>query len=206
MTGSVFEDLPALENVRLFSNDCINEAFYKGKVRELPRAVNVSCGNDRNKAQIACETVNFSFLSFTTKRAVACSMMKYTAIKDIGFTILDPYNETVEHIYMQGNKNIEFLPTLVHLTFPKLEEYGADECAIREISKSNFEKLNLLWKIELAGNQIYAVLSDTFEGLSDLRSINLSKSQKHQESIVQNSKRTPDLSHIYFCSKNFRQE
>lgn len=177
MTGSVFEDLPALENLRLFSNDCINEAFYKGKVRELPRAVNVSCGIDRTKAQIACETVKLSLNTLVRRPSAACHMTKYTAIRDVGFVILDPFNETVGHIYMQGNKNVEFLPISVHLTFPKLEDYIADECAIREISKSNFEKLNLLWKIELAGNQIYAVLSDTFEGLSELRSINLSKSQ-----------------------------
>lgn len=48
-------------------------------------------------------------------------------------------------------------------------------CAIKEISKRNFEKLLNLEDLYLQDNQIYVVLSDTFEGLVKIIHLNLSK-------------------------------
>lgn len=102
-------------------------------------------------------------------------MKAYLIINDIGYTILDPLNTTVKNMDFSDNRKIEFLPTSPCKNFPNLKRYKAARCAIKEIQKRNFEKLQHLLEVYLQENQIYAVLSGTFEHLKNLEVLNLSK-------------------------------
>lgn len=83
--------------------------------------------------------------------------------------------ETVHAIWFANNTNIKYLPIQVFLHFPKLALYNAENCAISEISKENFENLSELEAVNLAGNQIEVVQSDTFDSIIGLERIDLGK-------------------------------
>lgn len=170
MRGWVFENLPALQQVYLELNECISRNFEgDAAIRELSKTVNETCGTDKTETQIACERLTENFQGYT------CDMRFYTLINDIGFTISYLFNDNILKIDLSDNRNIEFLPISPHQTFPNLKDDYARRCAIREISKANFEKMHYLERIVLHDNQIYAVLSDTFEGLTSLWLLDLSK-------------------------------
>lgn len=174
MSGSVFENLPALQKVYLQGNECINQDFETvEQIRGISKTVNATCGFGKNGTRIACEiieeTVLFKYGYFT------CEMKTYTTIKDITYSISDLFNNKVVEMDFDDNRNIEFLPISLHQTFPNIEWYHAERCAIKEISKKNFERLIQLESIHLEENQIYAILKDTFDGLINLETLNLSK-------------------------------
>lgn len=174
MRGWVFDNLPALRTVKLGSNECINQDFNsEEEIRRISKTVNETCGINQNETQIMCETIGDNTYAYTT--GLACKMNTYTAIMDLGYTISDQSNDKVVQMYFNDNQKIEFLPVLLHQIFPNLEKYFAARCAIKEISKTNFESLDRLARIDLEGNQIYAVLSDTFGSLANLRWLDLSK-------------------------------
>lgn len=166
MKGSVFDNLPALKNVDLEANLCVNQIFLSEEsVRGLSNTVSGAC--DKKGTQIACEEIS--------SQEKFCKMRNYTIIRDITYTISDPFNEKVETMSFSNNRNIEFLPILLHQTFPNIYIFSASRCAIKEISKGNFENLVQLDSIYLEENEIYAVLKDTFEGLQNLQTLYLSK-------------------------------
>lgn len=171
MIGSVFENLPELQKVDLEFNKCIHKKFQsEEEIRGISKIVNRACGFDKNNTQIACESFPRSFGQDT------CEMKTYTIIRDITYTILsDTFNKYIGGIDFSENRNIEFLPILLNLTFPNIKLYHAEKCAIKEISKRNFEGLVQLWGVYLKENQIYAILSATFEGLINLKEIDLRK-------------------------------
>lgn len=174
MRGWVFENLPALEQVDLYENECIDKSFSADsddKIQDLPKTVNGTCGIDPTENRISCERIN----PREKLRGFICVMYTYTAVQDLGYIISSPFNDEIKEIVFEDNRNIEFLPNSPHQIFPDLNFYHAARCAIREVSKSNFENLHQLYRIDLSGNHIYAVLSDTFEGLADLRLLDLSK-------------------------------
>lgn len=174
MRGWVFDNLPALRAVNLADNECINKEF-KGEeeIRRMSKTLNETCGIDKTETQIACEKINELNYAFVTR--LTCEMNTYTAIKDVGYTISDQFNDEVAQMFLNDNQNIEFLPILLNEKFPNLENYFAERCAIKEIFKINFENLHRLAIINLNGNQIYAILRDTFAGLANLRVLDLRK-------------------------------
>lgn len=173
MEGSVFEHLAELQHVNLKSNECIDRIFeIEDGMRDLSKTVNATCGFDKNQTQIACEEISPMDASGTWH--LACKIKSYTPIRDITYTVSDPFNAGVDTIDFTDNRNIEFLPILLHQAFPSIRFYRAARCAIKEISKKNFENLDLR-KVYLQDNQLYAVLSDTFEGLDNLFELDLSK-------------------------------
>lgn len=181
MSGLVFEHLSALRYVNLEANECINQKFGEVEIRGISRAVNGTCGFDRNGTQIACEKIFFNpwvgdFL---------CIMNSYTVINNNNYTISDPFNVRVERMEFSENRYIEFLPILLHQKFPNIKKYYAARCAIKEITKQNFKNLLKLREVNLAGNQIYAVLSDIFKGIERLFKLNLSKFKLMCLTIIQ---------------------
>lgn len=174
MTGSVFEHLPELKQVNLEHNKCIDQDFQtEEEIRGLSKILNATCGFEKNGNQIACETLKS--LSPRVTNLLICELSSYTIVRDITCTISDPFNDQVESMFLSGNQNIEFLPISPHQIFPNIKFYQAARCAIKEISRRNFEGLVQLWQIDLQENQIYAVLSDTFVGLVELKWMHLSK-------------------------------
>lgn len=167
MEGSVFEQLPALKEVDLTGTECIDQTF-KGvnEIRGIAKTVNASCGFDKSRTQIACERIQSSDV---------CNMKTYTTIRDITYTVSNPYDGQVTKLDLSDNRNIEFLPISPLESFPNIVRYDAARCSIKEILKRNFAGLVILLYVHLQENQIRAISSDTFEELTKLQTVDLSK-------------------------------
>lgn len=176
MKGWVFKTLPALEEVVLDHNKCINRKFGSNEIQELPKILNQTCGIDKSETQITCEKIYpRSNEKINRVHPIVCDMNTYSVIKDIGHTFSDPLSDTLLDMVFEDNRNIEFLPDSPHQIFPALRKIFAARCAIREIARRNFENLRELFDIQLEDNQIYVVPSDTFKDQVRLLFLDLSK-------------------------------
>lgn len=98
-----------------------------------------------------------------------------TVIDSTGFLITSPKDDMVEAITFWGNKKVQFLPDNSGQTFPNMKVFVARDCSIKAISKKNFEKLSELVKLDLDKNQIERIDGDTFEELTALEHLAISK-------------------------------
>lgn len=94
-----------------------------------------------------------------------------TAINASDFTISGPEDDTVHSFISSYNRNVEFLPIRIGKKFPNLVKYAADRCRIGDISKSNFENLFHLRTLNLNGNKLEIIKSDSFKDLVSLESL-----------------------------------
>lgn len=99
--------------------------------------------------------------------------MESTAINSTDFRITSERDEDVQRFYASFNDKLEYLPANLGETFPNLTELHANVCAIKEISKENFEGLNQLRELHLNFNQIESIDNDTFEFIPAVERINL---------------------------------
>lgn len=186
MKGSVFEQLPALQRVNLADNECIDQEFREEQISDISQAVYGACGFDKNRTSIVCEEIDaFGYYFFDDDSVEMersfhsddyfCRMKNYTTIRDITYTISNPFNDKVKYMEFSGNRNVNFLPISLFQKFPNITWIYAARCAIREISNRNFEGLVHLKEVQLAENHIYAILRNTFEGLVNLKWLDLSK-------------------------------
>lgn len=104
-----------------------------------------------------------------------CCLITKTAINASDFTISGQEDESVLLFDSSRNHNVEYLPIRISNQFPNLVTYDADRCAIKEISKSNFENLFHLRMLNLIGNRLKIIVSDTFRDLVSLESLLLGK-------------------------------
>lgn len=123
------------------------------------------------KNQISCLKHDCDDSRITT----CCSFGASAVIDSPDFTILDRRHEGVTDVKMNRNTKIEYLPNSIFLKFSNVRSYNADRCAIREISKKNFDYLSKLKDLNLAYNRIQTIKRDTFEGIPSVKEINLSK-------------------------------
>lgn len=171
--GRAFNELQALELVNLNANLCIADDFAgKWRIKSLSETIEKTCESDIRSKQIKCEHIG---LTDGSDGENACTMREKTIISDIDFTVTDKKDRDVTVIDFSSNKKVEFLPVQLSQNFPHLKFYKASSCSIREIMKSNFAGLRRLGGLELPENQIYAISSNTFEGLHELMQINLSE-------------------------------
>lgn len=117
--------------------------------------------------EIYCESVENCWST-----TYCCVMQHHAFIWTEGTTIANR-DKSVTEVHFTSNRNIRFLPILLHESFPNLRFYAADKCIVEKVQKSNFELLVDLVEINLAENRISALLSDTFEGLRRLEIISL---------------------------------
>lgn len=94
-------------------------------------------------------------------------------IKFRGYFMATPRDETLWAIFYERNKNVEFLPENTKEKFPNLVMYDASHCALKAISKVNFNGLMKLKYIWLGNNSIEVIKDDTFEGLKSLLKLHL---------------------------------
>lgn len=130
-----------------------------------------------NATEIPCESVGW-FLEYPRGNIPLCCLLnRATTIKsrDVTISSSSPDAAAVEFSY---NRKISFLPIQIYQTFPSLLYIWADRCAIREISKSNFEKLAHLQVISLNENLITKIERDTFADLQELVKLDLRKFKK----------------------------
>lgn len=104
-----------------------------------------------------------------------CCLITTTAINASDFTFSGLEDESVLLFDSARNQNVEFLPIRISNKFPNLVSYNADRCAIREISKTNFANLFHLRMLNLIGNRLEIIKSDTFKDLVNLESLLLCK-------------------------------
>lgn len=116
-------------------------------------------------ADVVCEKIGVCWES------KCCQMNLETKISSNDVAIDWPRDDTIELLWLTGNRGIEYLPVKVYRNFPKLGFYWAGHCAITEISKKNFEQLKNLQWVALQDNQIERISSNTFEGLDELRQV-----------------------------------
>lgn len=107
-------------------------------------------------------------------RIRSCFLADVTAIDSPGFEIAER-NEQIYALYFESNTKIHFLPVKVHEKFPNLLLFTSSSCSLTEISKPNFEKMAQLEFLYLESNKIEKIVSNTFEDLTALKEIDLSK-------------------------------
>lgn len=101
--------------------------------------------------------------------------MKSTVINSTEFLITSDRDEAIEGFYAEGNEKLDFLPTNLGDKFPNLINLHARNCSIKAISKENFEGLDKLRRLNLAGNQIKKIADDTFDSIPSVENIWLSE-------------------------------
>lgn len=155
MKGALFEHLPALQEINLEANECIDQNFQsEEEVRGIFKTVNGTCGFDKNGTEIACEEVSSASFSDTfdlmdffmnglpdDDSHETCKMKSYTIIRDNNYTISDMFNEEVEVMDLSGNRNIEFLPILLYDTFSEHNYLPCSKMCNQRNLEREFQKL-----------------------------------------------------------------
>jgi Leucine-rich repeat (LRR) protein len=96
-----------------------------------------------------------------------------TSINSTGVTIHSDQDDDMKRLSLSNNKNIFYLPENIDEDFPNLMRYNAKRCSITAITKKNFKGLSKLTKLNLWGNQIERITSETFKDLTDLEVLSL---------------------------------
>lgn len=174
LNGQAFANLHNLEFLLLQNEGfCIDSFFVLKKDTsrlKIFEKVTKLCGYDENDfVEIPCE--KFDSLS----KSESCMMNGSTIINATNFIIADPRDDDIRGIFFDLNKKIEYLPYKIYMQLPILIKYSANNCSIKQISMENFEKLNRLEQIRLAGNLIQKISGNTFKGLKRLKHVDLGK-------------------------------
>lgn len=86
-------------------------------------------------------------------------------------TIID---EQVHGIDFSNNSKVQFLPGRLQEKFPNLLVYDAQNCKVRSVDESNFEKLFKLTAVDLSNKFINHIPKDLFKDSVSVQVINLS--------------------------------
>lgn len=100
-------------------------------------------------------------------------MKNSTSILFNNTRIAEEENDIVGALDFRFNRKFHFLPIDVKEVFPNLVVLYAASCSIKSIGKENFQGLKELQYVNLFGNHIEKVPSDTFQGLDSLKRIYL---------------------------------
>lgn len=132
--------------------------------------ISKNCGFDeRDTVEIACERFNNDIV------VEFCDMTEKTIINSTNFIIADLRDEDIEGIRFDGNKRVEYLPYKTYMQLPNLVYFTASGCSLKQIIRENFEKLSRLKFLDFSFNQIQKISGNTFSGLTDIDSVELSE-------------------------------
>lgn len=126
-----------------------------------------------NASELSCENIGSVRWSDPIGEVKTCNMYS-TSIESKEMTI-SPKDETVKGLHVATNIRIKFLPVRISEIFPYLLGYSAHGCSLTKITKENFKSLNKMKLLWLHDNQILVINSDTFEDLTELTMLCLSK-------------------------------
>jgi Leucine-rich repeat (LRR) protein len=87
-------------------------------------------------------------------------------------------------LYFYNNKKVLYLPIEPYRTAPNLFVINAAQCAVKAISKRNFEKLANLQYGWLHDNDISVIPAGTFEDLVSLKEITLGERLKLRDTVT----------------------
>lgn len=185
MNGVAFANLPRLVQVNLRGNICIDKLFTVDRDPNLfRRKISRNCASyDPAEKRISCRTytvcdsvTNELFANWFNRTPGCCELDHgaYIDSPDNSF-IADTNYASLEVLYVRYQRSIDFLPVLVHESFPLLKFYFVINTSVQKICKKNFEEMSKLVQLYLLGNQIEVIKSDTFDDLISLRRIYISK-------------------------------
>jgi Leucine rich repeat len=123
--------------------------------------------------EVSCQIVKNHFWNYVGNE-LTCYMERTFVIDKDNFTVAT-HNESISGYSLSLNQNVTFLPIEVSQAFPNLIVYAADRCSIKNLTKSNFKCLRKLTSLSLTFNQIEKINSVTFQDLTSLRYLVLSK-------------------------------
>lgn len=170
----------SLVDIDFTNNSCIDETFHSNITRPVGSYNNfqgsrflvekfvAKCFMEPNPFELQCSLV------FRCDFGFCCEMDDVTVIKSVD-TVISPSrgNDIRPHrLDMNVNSRVEFLPTSSDY-LKSLIIYEAKECSIKSIWKENFKGMVWLEKLDLAGNLIETIRTDTFEELFKLETISL---------------------------------
>lgn len=179
MNGNAFVNVPRLVVVILRSNICVDKVFnienqilFRRRISRncAPAGVarkEISCTEDRGRSESVPKSFFEHFNRTTTDN---CVLDLGTTIDSPDYSFFADANYTViEILYIVYQQNIEFLPVMVHQTFPILKFYYVMDTPVQKLSKENFEKMFKLLSLYLKNNQIEVIRRNTFEDLVSLK-------------------------------------
>jgi Leucine rich repeat len=139
------------------------------------------------KAKILkCEAVeDFMFGSENIK---TCFMDQKTTIYSPG-ALMSTNDWSMNGLMMNLNKKVHYLPDFVAEQFPNLLAITAFNCSIRQVSNKNFKGLIKLRFLDLGSNKLEKIQRETFEELSHLKVLKLSKKTFFKLTIFDQTKR-----------------
>lgn len=181
MNGVAFANVPRLVIVDLRMNYCINKYFtaeidsnmFRRKISRYCASADKESRKLSCKASFECSRDIYQSFIKSLPTVKSCCELEYETHIDFPDYHFDPNSNyaTIDAINIFHQRNIEFLPVLLHERFPMLKLYVVKNTPIRKISKKNFEKLYELVELYLQRTQIEMIKSDTFEDLIGLQSI-----------------------------------
>lgn len=124
--------------------------------------------------QISCESVKTGYWAHVSEQKT-CYLSIKTSIASSDLLIGNQRDDTMHGLNFIGNDKIDYLPIQTYTNFPNLIALGASSCAIKSISKENFENLSKLKELLLNRNQIKIIDRDAFEDLVNVEWIDLRK-------------------------------
>lgn len=175
MNGITFANLPRLAFVDLKNNVCVDQIFVTHPFASVFRRI--ISRNCAARNEISCKIFPFCEDDRLFNRTAGCCQLEYGTYvdsPDYSFSTNQDY-ASLEVIFIEYQRNMEFLPVSVHRTFPILKVYSVIHTPVRKISKKNFEKLHKLEKLRLQNNYIEAIQSNTFNDLISLQVVEISK-------------------------------
>jgi Leucine-rich repeat (LRR) protein len=121
--------------------------------------------NSTSIVKLSCDSIEtYAYWNYVDRKRT-CSLGTEIAINEAGAVFEDGKDETIEGLYFDQNKKIVVLPEKVSDKFPNLIAYGANKCSVKNIAKIHFENLPKLRRLNLDGNNIANIASDTFDDL-----------------------------------------
>ena len=116
---------------------------------------------------VTCEKIaDINWSHIGTQKA--CHIGQNSVIESPGYTVQWDKDDTITAFNLAGNKNIFYLPDKVSENFTKLLTYGAHDCGVKVIRKSNFAGMSMVKALFLYNNRIEKVPSDAFEDMKAL--------------------------------------
>lgn len=187
INSRLFQGLLKLNYLSLYENECTNSNWTKAvggeKLQSFLHNITESCSfqeaietpkkfeiiiPESDQKPLTCECCKQTHKHW-------CVMKDATTITRDDTAIATLQDLEIVVLYFGFNHEIYFLPVSVNETFPNLKNLEARYCSLRFISKKNFEGLFKLEYLDLEENFIEKIESDTFDGLDNLKYVNLGR-------------------------------
>jgi Leucine-rich repeat (LRR) protein len=134
-------------------------------------------------SQTSCDSIEF--FSWRHIGDLITCKKENTDISNSGLTLSHPSEPDLKMLYFYNNKKVLYLPVELYCTAPNLFVINAAGCAVKAISKKNFEKLANVQYVWLHDNDISVIPAGTFEDLVSLKEITLGKRLKIRVAATQ---------------------